>query len=264
MSLNHSYPPDVYGEAYAYYNQNSYAHHDPQLSSPLDEAYSQFSPDDITGGSFITSPGNEVPTSDTGAIRPVVFTDFSYTPGSQPSSWPESAYTQFSSSPYSPFPPTPGVSTYESNQSSGHLYQNSPTNYSILQGEMSPGFRIIDPQGHYTVTAYPDTTAPPADEGLTMISPSSLTSFEFGLKKATVASTKVREQADRKRKSQARFYCSFCSADFTAKHNLQFHENSHKGEKPYACRYCSTSFTVPRSRDRHEKNCKQGISPGRL
>ncbi|KAJ4479473.1 hypothetical protein C8R41DRAFT_922691 [Lentinula lateritia] len=188
MSLNHSYPPDVYGEAYAYYNQNSYAHHDPQLSSPLDEAYSQFSPDDITGGSFITSPGNEVPTADTGAIRPVVFTDFSYTPGSQPSSWPESAYTQFSSSPYSPFPPTPGVSTYESNQSSGHLYQNSPTNYSILQGEMSPGFRIIDPQGHYT--AYPDTTAPPADEGLTMISPSSLTSFEFGLKKATVASTK--------------------------------------------------------------------------
>ncbi|KAJ3904369.1 hypothetical protein F5879DRAFT_1032011 [Lentinula edodes] len=228
MSFNHSYLSDVHGEAY---NQNSYAHYDQQLSSPLDEAYSQFSPDDITGGSFMTSPGNGVPTSNTSAIRPqppMVFTDFSYVPSTQPSSWPESAYTQPSSSPYSPFPPTPGVSGYESNHSGGHLYQNLSANYPNSQGEINPGFRIIDPQGHYT--AYP---APPVDEGLTMISPSSLTSFEFGLKKATVASTKVREQADRKRKSQARFYCSFCSADFTAKHNLQ-------------CESFLASFEVPR------------------
>ncbi|KAJ3923311.1 hypothetical protein F5877DRAFT_74479 [Lentinula edodes] len=222
MSFNHSYPSDVHGEAY---NQNSYAHYDQQLSSPLDEAYSQFSPDDIG------SPGNGVPTSNTSAIRPqppMVFTDFSYVPSTQPSSWPESAYTQPSSSPYSPFPPTPGVSGYESNHSGGHLYQNLSANYPNSQGEINPGFRIIDPQGHYT--AYP---APPVDEGLTMISPSSLTSFEFGLKKATVASTKVREQADRKRKSQARFYCSFCSAHFTAKHNLQ-------------CESFLASFEVPR------------------
>ncbi|KAJ3878848.1 hypothetical protein F5051DRAFT_487077 [Lentinula edodes] len=196
---------DVHGEArytqnpYAHYNQNSYAHHNQQLSSPLDD------------------PGNGVPTSNTGAMRPqppMVFTDLPYTSGTQPSSWPESA--QPSSSPCSPFPPTPGVSGYEWNQSGGHLYQNLSTSYPNSQGEINPGFRIIDPQGHYT--AYP---APAVDEGLTMISPSSLASFEFGLKKATVASTKVREQADRKRKSQAKFYCSFCSAGFTAKHNLQ-------------------------------------------
>ncbi|KAJ3895888.1 hypothetical protein GG344DRAFT_72722 [Lentinula edodes] len=219
MSFNHSYLSDVHGEAcytqnpYAHYNQNSYAHHNQQLSSPSDEAYSQFPPDDITG----RSPGNGVPTSNTGAMRPqppMVFTDLPYTSGTQPSSWPESA--QPSSSPCSPFPPTPGVSGYEWNQSGGHLYQNLSTSYPNSQGEINPGFRIIDPQGHYT--AYP---APPVDEGLTMISPSSLASFEFGLKKATVASTKVREQADRKRKSQAKFYCSFCSAGFTAKHNLQ-------------------------------------------
>ncbi|KAJ3811021.1 hypothetical protein F5876DRAFT_9677, partial [Lentinula aff. lateritia] len=73
----------------------------------------------------------------------------------------------------------------------------------------------------------------------------------------TVASTKVTEASNRRRKLSPRFRCFVCHADFTAKHNLQFHENSHKGKKPYTCRYCGSSFTVPRSRVRHERKCKQ-------
>ncbi|KAE9406701.1 hypothetical protein BT96DRAFT_1014660 [Gymnopus androsaceus JB14] len=57
------------------------------------------------------------------------------------------------------------------------------------------------------------------------------------IKNKTVGSPNVKEVAWNKR-MKGNFICSFCDANFTAKQNLVFHENSHKGLKLFRCSYC--------------------------
>ncbi|KAJ7814182.1 hypothetical protein B0H13DRAFT_461703 [Mycena leptocephala] len=59
-----------------------------------------------------------------------------------------------------------------------------------------------------------------------------------------------------RRKKEVQFYCKYCSAGFTAKHNLRNHLNSHEGKRPHVCVSCSVSFTTRGVRRRHEKTCK--------
>ncbi|KAJ7888831.1 hypothetical protein B0H13DRAFT_2041888 [Mycena leptocephala] len=62
--------------------------------------------------------------------------------------------------------------------------------------------------------------------------------------------------ANLRRKKDVQFYCKYCSAGFTAKHNLRNHLNSHEGKRPHACVLCNASFTTRGVRRRHEKTCK--------
>ncbi|KAJ3979760.1 hypothetical protein F5890DRAFT_1478278 [Lentinula detonsa] len=182
----------------------------------------------------------------------MVLTNFPYGPTTQPETdWKNSANTPFSTSPYALFH-TAGSATYEPNQLGQTSYENSFSQYSLKQGEGCPDFMAVDP----SQLAYQDHSTPRINEEYTAISPSLLTSSQPVLKKNKVASQKVKERADSKRKSSARFYCKYCTSDFTAKHNLQYHENSHEGKKLYPCPHCKSPFSVPRSRDRHGKSCK--------
>ncbi|KAJ4001479.1 hypothetical protein F5050DRAFT_1408034 [Lentinula boryana] len=185
---------------------------------------------------------------------PMVLTDFPYLLTTQPD-WTNSANTPFSTSSYTRFS-TAGSTAYEPNQLGQTSYENSPSQYSLIQGEARPDFMAVDP----SQLAYPDHSTSPTNGGYSAISPSLLTSSQPVLKKTRVASQKVKEQADRKRKLGARFYCKYCTSDFTTKHNLQHHENAHEGKKLYHCPKCKSSFSVPRSRDRHCKSCKGGSS----
>ncbi|KAK7464297.1 hypothetical protein VKT23_006464 [Stygiomarasmius scandens] len=65
-----------------------------------------------------------------------------------------------------------------------------------------------------------------------------------------VATKRVKRCALLKRKTTGRYFCEFCPADFTARHNLKNHLNSHIGRRPFSCVQCSyrsgTSCTLKR------------------
>ncbi|KAJ3773749.1 hypothetical protein FB446DRAFT_513194 [Lentinula raphanica] len=205
---------------------------------------------------------------------PMVDTNFSYIPNTQPpTSWSNSANTPFNPMPTSPFPFYPenkaAALAYDQNQLD-HASYASP--YSLTSGEahFMMGPRVDDTvaigggliaDSPYSPTGpnnfLDDTVA--IDGGFVADNPSSSSSHlpAFPIRK-TVGSLKVKQQANSKRKTTATFRCKYCGSDFTAKHNLQYHENSHEGKKPYPCPYCiDKAFTVPRSRDRHVKTCKE-------
>ncbi|KAJ3796114.1 hypothetical protein GGU11DRAFT_166829 [Lentinula aff. detonsa] len=191
----------------------------------------------------------------------MVLTNFPYVQTTQPETGRKnSADTPFSTSSYTLFP-TAGSTTYEPNQLNQTSYENFPSQYPLIQGEVRPDFMAVHPPQ----LPYPDHSTPRINEEYSAISPSLLTSSPPVLKKNRVASQKVKERADSKRKTSARFNCKYCNSDFTAKHNLQYHENSHEGKKLYPCPHCESPFSVPRSRDRHSKSCKgrrSSDSPG--
>lgn len=72
-----------------------------------------------------------------------------------------------------------------------------------------------------------------------------------------VASVQVTDFAKRRRKQSGRgqFECQWCGADFTAKHNLKHHINSHLQIKKHHC-VCGNSFGTRYSLKRHGKVCK--------
>ncbi|KAJ6507759.1 hypothetical protein C8R47DRAFT_949330, partial [Mycena vitilis] len=51
------------------------------------------------------------------------------------------------------------------------------------------------------------------------------------------------------------FVCNDCGADFTAKHNLRHHENSHKSVKNFACDLCGSTFGTKHVLTRHRGKC---------
>lgn len=72
-----------------------------------------------------------------------------------------------------------------------------------------------------------------------------------------VASVQVTDFAKRRRKQSGpgQFKCEWCGADFTAKHNLEHHINSHFQIKKHHC-VCGNSFGTRYSLKRHGKVCK--------
>ncbi|KAJ7712538.1 hypothetical protein B0H16DRAFT_562315 [Mycena metata] len=68
---------------------------------------------------------------------------------------------------------------------------------------------------------------------------------------ATVRAAKFR------RKKHAVFVCHLCGRDFTAKHNLQNHINSHNSVKKHRCEHCGQSFGTAHVLRRHMKTCKR-------
>ncbi|KAF5391733.1 hypothetical protein D9757_001806 [Collybiopsis confluens] len=92
-----------------------------------------------------------------------------------------SAITTDSPSPYSPFPLTP----------------------SSAAGSDQPQALVYQPNQAFELGV--------SDFSMDALAPSF---------KLIVATEKVREQAEKKRKGKAKFFCNFCGADFTARHNL--------------------------------------------
>ncbi|KIY51783.1 hypothetical protein FISHEDRAFT_56455 [Fistulina hepatica ATCC 64428] len=73
--------------------------------------------------------------------------------------------------------------------------------------------------------------------------------------KQKVATPAMVKASTRRRRKPANFKCEFCTADFTAKHNLQNHLRSHKGVREFECSLCGMTFTNPGVRDRHRLKC---------
>ncbi|KAL1664206.1 hypothetical protein GGF50DRAFT_102074 [Schizophyllum commune] len=80
-------------------------------------------------------------------------------------------------------------------------------------------------------------------------------SYARPIAKSEVATPAMRGAADRRRKKPHRFFCTFCEAGFTAKHNLQAHERSHIGKKGFACNKCGLAFDNPGVLKRHSDRC---------
>ncbi|KAJ7036304.1 hypothetical protein C8F04DRAFT_483801 [Mycena alexandri] len=77
-----------------------------------------------------------------------------------------------------------------------------------------------------------------------------------------VATLATRRAAKFRRKKDAPFVCRFCSADFTAKHNLKNHLNSHDSVKNFMCDKCFESFGTAHVLRRHVKKCKKRLQEG--
>ncbi|KAF9260013.1 hypothetical protein L218DRAFT_1003109 [Marasmius fiardii PR-910] len=76
--------------------------------------------------------------------------------------------------------------------------------------------------------------------------------------KDIVASNKIVDASFKRRKKpteKARFVCPICQHNFTAKHNLNNHMNSHNGVKPFKCDVCKQTFTTSGTAKRHQNNC---------
>lgn len=74
----------------------------------------------------------------------------------------------------------------------------------------------------------------------------------------TVASSRQLSAANRRRKNAVpgRFMCDLCSQNFTSRHNLKNHINSHFRRKPHHCsRGCGSTFGTKSSMNRHRKTC---------
>ncbi|KIJ98855.1 hypothetical protein K443DRAFT_103309 [Laccaria amethystina LaAM-08-1] len=77
--------------------------------------------------------------------------------------------------------------------------------------------------------------------------------------RAVVASPEQVSASNRRRTDAlpGRFVCNLCPQDFTAKHNLKNHINSHFQKKPHRCTGgCGSSFGTRSSLNRHRKKCK--------
>ncbi|KAJ7755503.1 hypothetical protein B0H16DRAFT_1540649 [Mycena metata] len=72
-----------------------------------------------------------------------------------------------------------------------------------------------------------------------------------------VATPATRRAAKFRRKKAASFLCRVCGADFTAKHNLKNHLNSHDSIKDFMCDQCSQRFGTAHVLRRHLKKCKK-------
>ncbi|KAJ6545028.1 hypothetical protein DFH09DRAFT_1172496 [Mycena vulgaris] len=76
--------------------------------------------------------------------------------------------------------------------------------------------------------------------------------------RAAVGTDATRRAATRRRKDPNKrgpFVCKICGNDFTAKHNLKNHTNSHNSVKEHPCPKCHQFFGTSHVRDRHKLKC---------
>ncbi|KAJ7168590.1 hypothetical protein C8R46DRAFT_237399 [Mycena filopes] len=75
----------------------------------------------------------------------------------------------------------------------------------------------------------------------------------------TTEASRKAAYARRKHKDQrGAFVCDDCGRDFTAKHNLKNHKNSHDSIKRFACDLCGSFFGTKHVLKRHASKCKKG------
>ncbi|KAJ6624089.1 hypothetical protein B0H10DRAFT_765160 [Mycena sp. CBHHK59/15] len=68
-------------------------------------------------------------------------------------------------------------------------------------------------------------------------------------------------RSPRLRGKLATYPCHFCSANFTSKHNLNNHINSHLGLRQHSCKKCSRTFITESVKRRHEIKCSHEQTP---
>ncbi|KAJ7168592.1 hypothetical protein C8R46DRAFT_237439 [Mycena filopes] len=73
---------------------------------------------------------------------------------------------------------------------------------------------------------------------------------------ATEATVRASRERRKNPTEVGKFVCPECGNDFTAKHNLKNHMNSHNGVKPFICEDCGQSFGTAHVLKRHQPKCK--------
>jgi hypothetical protein len=78
--------------------------------------------------------------------------------------------------------------------------------------------------------------------------------------KGVVASDKIVQASNLRRRREAKHQCEHCGQTFTAKHNLQNHIYSHTGVRPFKCSECSQTFVTSGVLNRHRTSgaCAEG------
>ncbi|KAJ7888832.1 hypothetical protein B0H13DRAFT_2041903 [Mycena leptocephala] len=74
---------------------------------------------------------------------------------------------------------------------------------------------------------------------------------------ATVAGRRASAARRKDKNNPGAFVCDICNADFTAKHNLRNHMNSHNLIKTFVCGICGESFGTKHTMKRHERKCSE-------
>lgn len=107
--------------------------------------------------------------------------------------------------------------------------------------------------GDFTQTNGGDSTVTHMDHPTL---PSEPTHFPPGQRRK-IATDAVKKASVRRRKKPGKFKCSLpgCVSDFTTKHNLENHLNSHLGIRNYQCDACMRTFGVAHVLTRHRKTC---------
>ncbi|KAJ7613970.1 hypothetical protein FB45DRAFT_260173 [Roridomyces roridus] len=83
--------------------------------------------------------------------------------------------------------------------------------------------------------------------------------------RAVVGSAANVDAAHLRRKRAAKFRCEQCGRTFTARHNLNNHENAHKGIRPFPCKNgCGQRFTTAGTATRHAKTFPAATLPSAL
>ncbi|KAJ7081824.1 hypothetical protein B0H15DRAFT_447094 [Mycena belliarum] len=88
--------------------------------------------------------------------------------------------------------------------------------------------------------------------------PGRLANQSTGLHKSAVSTEAGRTAATARRKNPTipgAFVCDLCGDDFTAKHNLKNHKDSHMGRKTHSCPMCDKCFGTSGVQKRHQRKC---------
>ncbi|EDR00945.1 uncharacterized protein LACBIDRAFT_312711 [Laccaria bicolor S238N-H82] len=96
-----------------------------------------------------------------------------------------------------------------------------------------------------------------SDSAVTHMAHPEATHFPPG-QRPKIATEAVKKASERRRRHAAKFNCEWpgCVSDFTTKHNLQNHLNSHLGIRNYQCDVCKRTFGVAHVLTRHRKKCR--------
>ncbi|KAL0575498.1 hypothetical protein V5O48_006483 [Marasmius crinis-equi] len=80
-----------------------------------------------------------------------------------------------------------------------------------------------------------------------------------GIVRQRIALPNVRESSNRRRGQNTRLLScpvDSCNSTFTARHNLKYHVDAHRGIKDFQCEWCGRSFTGGSDCKRHAKKCR--------
>ncbi|KAH8822844.1 hypothetical protein DL96DRAFT_319721 [Flagelloscypha sp. PMI_526] len=157
--------------------------------------------------------------------------------------------------------PAPSEGGYSlSGSSSSSEYPSNPRQFYPTSplAAPSPAFSDGDyAQSSSSSDGHDPLSSSPADYSTTTFIASPYETVSWPPGEATLATRSVQEAARRRRKRPARFRCELCPTDFTAKHNLENHMNSHRNIRPHKCKLgCGKSFGTAQVLRRHEPKCK--------